>query len=886
MTRHVLILASIATLLVACNDSRRISVTNSDGGTGDGSSDVDMSHLDEDMSVIDMGHVDEDMAVADMGPVDTDMGTVDVDMGHVDTDMGHVEMDMGTVDMDMGTVDMGHVDTDMGAVDMGMDAGGGPCAGGRTMCSATCVDILTDETHCGSCTMACDPGDVCSSGSCVHGVATLVLSEVHNLSAAYFEIYNGTASDVNLAGYQIQWAHAAGGSGSFTFPSYVLPSGEFVAVVEGLGMTSPGLIGLSGTVTDNYPDIAVRLLGTGGVGIDFVRTGASAVPAPAGTSWSGSNAANPSGTVDQSIVRNVYAADTDTAADWTLISPGSRSTFCARPGRCGKVCLDLDIDRDNCGACGNHCAASQICAAGACRSGSGGLLISEYRASTPSAIELYNPTNAAIDVTSFRLEVLKNNATVWVGTLPSRSIGPGRFLTVYPQAGTDDESTVFLPSASPVVFDVGAGYASLFDDASIALDFVRFGVSVQAAPSGTFWFGGSAAAPHRSSVSIPEDLEDVSARRNTDALDTDSSSDWSVSMPSTLGFACLPGLVACNNTCVDVKVNPANCGVCGHSCAASETCVSGECVGVGGLVFSEFSNTGTSELIELFNGGTTTIALEGYGVTWVTDGGTATYTFPAEVSIAPGAFLRLAEGSGTSSAAVQFMGITMNWVSYASFALTNASGTGIDFVRTGVSSTTAPAAAPWVGDNATNPSDSVAQSLVRDVYVDDTNSAEDWSITSVVSLSSFCPADSPAVCQAACVNTLTSTLNCGACGNDCVTGERCRAGLCMPLGHASDGELRIASGTSTGRLEVLHNGVWGTICDDGWTTTNATVACRQLGYASGTFYTAGGATATTIWMDDITCGSTSIIELDMCAFAGWGANNCSHSEDVGVICSF
>ena len=33
-----------------------------------------------------------------------------------------------------------------------------------------------------------------------------------------------------------------------------------------------------------------------------------------------------------------------------------------------------------------------------------------------------------------------------------------------------------------------------------------------------------------------------------------------------------------------------------------------------------------------------------------------------------------------------------------------------------------------------------------------------------------------------------------------------------------------------GRLEVFHNGVWGTVCDDFFTDVDARVACYSLGY--------------------------------------------------------
>ncbi|NWW89917.1 MARCO protein, partial [Rhynochetos jubatus] len=95
--------------------------------------------------------------------------------------------------------------------------------------------------------------------------------------------------------------------------------------------------------------------------------------------------------------------------------------------------------------------------------------------------------------------------------------------------------------------------------------------------------------------------------------------------------------------------------------------------------------------------------------------------------------------------------------------------------------------------------------------------------------------------------------------------------------------IRIAEGGRRGRVEIIYQGTWGTICDDSWDIQDATVVCRMLGYSTAiSSFTATAGTGQ-IWLDDVNCSGRENSIFD-CPKPNWGVNNCSHNEDAGVEC--
>ena len=68
----------------------------------------------------------------------------------------------------------------------------------------------------------------------------------------------------------------------------------------------------------------------------------------------------------------------------------------------------------------------------------------------------------------------------------------------------------------------------------------------------------------------------------------------------------------------------------------------------------------------------------------------------------------------------------------------------------------------------------------------------------------------------------------------------CEIIIANDVDDCSHGQLRLVGGSSEneGRVEICYQNRWGTICDNGWSSEDAKVVCRQLGFqATGELYT-------------------------------------------------
>ncbi|XP_041809799.1 lysyl oxidase homolog 3B isoform X3 [Chelmon rostratus] len=107
------------------------------------------------------------------------------------------------------------------------------------------------------------------------------------------------------------------------------------------------------------------------------------------------------------------------------------------------------------------------------------------------------------------------------------------------------------------------------------------------------------------------------------------------------------------------------------------------------------------------------------------------------------------------------------------------------------------------------------------------------------------------------------------------------------LKTSSNVRLKGGARVGEGRVEVLKNNEWGTVCDDRWNLQSASVVCRELGFGSAKEALTGarmGQGMGPIYMNEVKClGQEKSIWN--CPFKNITSEDCQHMEDAAVRCN-
>ena len=90
-----------------------------------------------------------------------------------------------------------------------------------------------------------------------------------------------------------------------------------------------------------------------------------------------------------------------------------------------------------------------------------------------------------------------------------------------------------------------------------------------------------------------------------------------------------------------------------------------------------------------------------------------------------------------------------------------------------------------------------------------------------------------------------------------------------------------------GRVEVQHEGEWGTVCDEGWDKKDAQVVCQENGFIKAIHETRRakyGQGSGKVWLKNVNCKGSEM-SLTTCPHGEWGqVGECNHGRDAGVKC--
>ncbi|XP_041475699.1 deleted in malignant brain tumors 1 protein-like, partial [Lytechinus variegatus] len=142
---------------------------------------------------------------------------------------------------------------------------------------------------------------------------------------------------------------------------------------------------------------------------------------------------------------------------------------------------------------------------------------------------------------------------------------------------------------------------------------------------------------------------------------------------------------------------------------------------------------------------------------------------------------------------------------------------------------------------------------------------------------------------ARCWGTEESLGDCFYIGIHSLCGHKWDASaVCYSGANPYQLQVRLTGGSddAEGRVEVLHDGSWGTVCDVWWDLRDARVVCMMLGF-DGALEAPGSARfgqgSGRVLLMYVNCEGTENNLAD-CAHAGIAHYSCMHSRDAGAVC--